>query len=85
MLVWCMLSQRYQQNIFMEFIRLINVDQEFRGEIWAMSRMKPFFRSQGNEQNLLAQEQVIQKLWCVLFQVANLLLVVKRVVCKESN
>lgn len=55
MLVWCRLSQRYQQGKYMEFIRLINLDQEFRGETWAVSIMKPFFGSQGNELNLLAQ------------------------------
>lgn len=39
-------SQQYQQD--MMFIRYINFDQEFRGVLWAVSRMKLFCRSQGS-------------------------------------
>lgn len=36
-------SQRYQQD--MKFIRYINLDQEFRGVLWAVSGMKLFCTS----------------------------------------
>lgn len=65
-LVWCVLRQRYPQHTYLEFIRLVNLDQEFRGEMWVVSRMKLFCGSQGNELSFLAS-QVIQKLCSILF------------------
>lgn len=83
MLAWCRLSQKYQQDSYMEFIKLGNLDQEFRGEIWAVSIMKPFFRSQGNELNFLANSKSPRNCSVYYSQVVNLLFVVKRAVSKS--
>lgn len=47
-LVGSMLSQRYQQHIYFKFTGLVNLDQEFRGEMWVVSGKKLFCGSQGN-------------------------------------